>query len=201
MQIGSVPFITSPFTDQSIVYTAMKNFNIVLKQLEQDTLPVLCNEGVFRTVLNIYLKKQDEFYNLILMLGGIHTARYVLHCIGKFIKRSRLDDVLIEIEVFGAKVLEAVLAGTDYVRSFRGMLILSSVISSLRWNAFSETINDDQFIEINENLKEFSSNIIEKNKVQCCAKYDECEGKIDSLKSKYDMFVKDRATSSELCKY
>ena len=81
------------------------------------------------------------------------------------------------------------------------MLILSSVIFYLRWNAFSETINDDQFIEINENLKEFSSNIIEKNKVQCCAKSDECEGKIDSLKSKYDMFVKDRASSSELCKY
>ena len=92
MQIGSVPFTTSPFTDQSIVYTAMKYFNIVLKQLEQDTLPVLCNEGVFRSVLNIYLKKQDEFYNLILMLGGFHMARYVLHCIGKLIKRSRLDD-------------------------------------------------------------------------------------------------------------
>ena len=49
------------------------------------------------------------------------------------------------------KVLEATLAGTRYVRSFRGMLILFSAISSLKWSAFSETINHDQFNEINVN--------------------------------------------------
>ena len=39
MQVGFIPFIPSPVTDQSTVYTAMKNFNIVLKQLEQNSLP------------------------------------------------------------------------------------------------------------------------------------------------------------------
>ena len=135
------------------------------------------------------------------MLGGFHMAKCVLHCIGKFIKGSGLDDVLIETRIFGAKVLEAVLAGTHYVRSFRRMVILSSAISSLKRSAFSETINDNQFNEINEKLKKLSSNLIEKNKVQCCAKYEECEREIDSLKSKYDIFVKDRASSSELCKH
>ena len=51
------------------------------------------------------------------------------------------------------------------------MLILSSAISFLKWSAFCETINANQFNEINETLKELSSNLTEKNKVQCCAKY------------------------------
>ena len=55
------------------------------------------------------------------------------------------------------------------------MFILSSAISSLKWSAFSETINNDQFNEINKKLRELSSNLIKKKKVQCCAKYGECE--------------------------
>ena len=62
MQGGFIPFITSPATDQSTVYAAMENVNIVPKQLEQDTLPVFCGEGVFRIVLNIYLKKTRQLF-------------------------------------------------------------------------------------------------------------------------------------------
>ena len=92
MQVGFIPFIPSLVTDQSTIYTAMKNFNIVLKQLEQDAVPVFCDEGIFRIALNIYLKKQDEFSNLIPMLGGFHMAKCVLHCISKFMKGSGLDN-------------------------------------------------------------------------------------------------------------
>ena len=61
MQAGLIRFIPSPVTDQSTVYTVIKNFNIVLKQLEQDSLPVFYDEGVFRIVLNFYLTKRQIF--------------------------------------------------------------------------------------------------------------------------------------------
>ena len=95
----------------------------------------------------------------------------------------------------GAKVLETVLAGNQYVRSFRGTLILCNFFFKMEcifWN------NDDQFNEIKEKLKGLSSNLIEKNKVQCCANYEECEREIDLLKSKYNMHIKDCASSPEL---
>ena len=76
--------------------------------------------------------------------------------------------------------------------------MLFFAISSSKWSAFSETINDYQFNKINEKLKEPSSNLIEKNKVQCCAKYAKCEREKDSLKIRQHIFVKDRASSSEL---
>ena len=79
------------------------------------------------------------------MLGGFHMTKCVLHCVDKFIKGNGLEDMLRKIGVFGSKVLKMLLAGTHYVRSFRGILILSSAISSLKWSAFYETVNDGLF--------------------------------------------------------
>ena len=61
MQCGFLPFIPHPVTDHSTVYTAMENFVGVASQLEQDHLPVFCAEGVFRIVLDIYLKFPHTF--------------------------------------------------------------------------------------------------------------------------------------------
>ena len=47
-----------------------------------------------------------------------------------------LDDGLIEADVFGKKVVLSVLAGSHYVREIKGMLIISEVLSSLKWKAF-----------------------------------------------------------------
>ena len=56
----------------STVFTAMLNFVKVLKQLKQKSLPVFADEGVFRIMLDIYLKCPDTFSDLVPMLGGFH---------------------------------------------------------------------------------------------------------------------------------
>ena len=81
------------------------------------------------------------------------------------------------------------------------MLILFFAVSSLKWITSSKSMNDYQFNKTNEEIKGLSSNLIQKNKGQCCAKYEGCEGETDMLKIKYDMFVKDCVFSSELCNY
>ena len=55
---------------------------------------LFCDEGVFRIVLDIYLQKKDEYCNIILMLGGFHIAKFVEHCIGKYIQESCLEESL-----------------------------------------------------------------------------------------------------------
>ena len=74
----------------------------------------MCDEGVYRIVANIVLQ---EFKNIIPMFGGFHMAKALLHCIGKYLKRTGLVDILIQIDKFGIKVVEAVVVGTHYVRS------------------------------------------------------------------------------------
>ena len=61
MQIGFLPFIPNPVTDPSTVYSDMKNFVALAEHFNQNAIPVFCDEGVFRLVLNIFLKKQSEF--------------------------------------------------------------------------------------------------------------------------------------------
>ena len=61
------------------------------------------------------------------MLGGFHIAKCVQRCIGKYIKGTGLEDVLVETDVFGVKVMDSILAATNYVRSLRGILEFSGI--------------------------------------------------------------------------
>ena len=102
MQVDFLPFIPSPVTDPSTV--AMLNFLKVLHQFEQESLPIFCDEGVFRIVVDIYLQKPDQFKRLIPMLGGFHTAKCAEHCIGKYIGGGDIADILKQTKVFGTKI-------------------------------------------------------------------------------------------------
>ena len=69
MHTGLLSFIANPVVDPSTVYTVMKNFLIVVNQLEQEHLPVFCEEGVYRILLDIYYKRPEDFQKLIPMMG------------------------------------------------------------------------------------------------------------------------------------
>ena len=101
MQVAFLPFIPKPVTDYSTVYTALKNLNNVLFQLEQEALPAFCDEGVYRIVVDIMLNKPNEFPKLIPFLEGFHMAKCPLHCFWKVVRGNGLEDGLIETEVFG----------------------------------------------------------------------------------------------------
>ena len=96
MQVGYLPSIVTPVTDQPTVYTVMKSFGSVVKQLEQKHLPLFRDEFVYNTLLDIYLKTPDEFQKVIHIMGSLRMTKCVQHCIGKCIKRSRIEDALVE---------------------------------------------------------------------------------------------------------
>ena len=68
MQTGFLPFTPYPVTEHTTVNTAMKNFIRVLQQLDQKALPIFCDEGVYRIVVDIYVKCPDEFKMLVTCL-------------------------------------------------------------------------------------------------------------------------------------
>ena len=111
-------------TDDATVYTALKNFLNVLSQLKQKCLPVICDEGVFRILAQIVLQRPIEFQNILPMLGCFHLTKAVEHCLGKLLKGSGIEDLLVSTNCFGIKIMEQVLVGTHYVRSLRGFMII-----------------------------------------------------------------------------
>ena len=72
MQIGFLPMIPHPVTEHSTVYTAMNKFLKVFPQLDQRSMPVFCDEGVYRLAVEIYLKYLEKFKPLAPCLGGFH---------------------------------------------------------------------------------------------------------------------------------
>ena len=88
--------------------------------MKQKKIPVFCDEGVFRIVLDISLNDLDEFKDLLPMLEGFHKAITVLYATGKHVQGSGLDDILKYTKVYGPKWLESVISGTHYVRSLKG---------------------------------------------------------------------------------
>ena len=55
MHIGIPLFIPKPVTDYSTIYTSILSFVNMSNQLNQEALPLFCDEGVFRDVFGIYL--------------------------------------------------------------------------------------------------------------------------------------------------
>ena len=64
---------------------------------------MLASFPLFRNLLQSALRK-DEFCNIIPMLWRFHTAKYVEHCIGKYIKGSCIQESLRQTQVFGVNV-------------------------------------------------------------------------------------------------
>ena len=103
MHVGFLPFIPKPVTEYSTIYTSMLNFVNVSNGLVQEALPLFCDEGPFR-IANIYLQIKDGFLNIIPMLRDFHTAKYVEHCIGKYIQGSYIEERLRQAHVIAVNV-------------------------------------------------------------------------------------------------
>ena len=86
----------------------------------------------FRIVLDIYLQTKDKFCNIIPMLGCFHIAKYVEHCIGKYIQGSCVEESLRQTQVIGVNVVDAVLNGTNYSRSLKTYHILANAKETLK---------------------------------------------------------------------
>ncbi len=71
MRVGFLPVIPSPVTDYATVRKALTHFQSVRSQLDQVTLPVFCDEGVFHTVADIVYVRVRRFLRHISNDGNV----------------------------------------------------------------------------------------------------------------------------------
>jgi len=100
MRFGFLPVVPRPITERSTVSHCLTNFQSCRKQLNQDAMPVWCDEGVFSVAADIMLHEVDQFKDLLLCLGPFHWARVLHRCQGKLMRGTGLDDALVECGVF-----------------------------------------------------------------------------------------------------
>ena len=112
------------------------NFNRILGYIDQAKLPVTCDEGVFHIAREIQLTRPNEFHDLVLCMGTFHMAKVALGCLGKYLKGSGAETIFVESATFGVNVVDNVLCGKNYNRSFTGLQLLKEALLRLQWDAF-----------------------------------------------------------------
>ena len=79
------------------------------------------------------------------MTGGFQMAKAAMHCVGKHLRGSGMEDAFVETETFGLKVAQSVIEGSHYVRAFRALLIAAEAVESIKWDAFWNFHNRDEY--------------------------------------------------------
>ena len=125
-------------------FTALLQRANVANQLQQHCLPVFSDEGVCCIVTEIFLMQPEHFRNLVPMMGGFRMAKVAIHCAGKYLRGSGMEYAFVETETFGLNVVQSVMEGSHYVRTFRGLLIAAEAIDSKKWDAFWNVHNREE---------------------------------------------------------
>ena len=94
--VAFLPVIPQPVTQYNTVYTALRNFQGIRRQLLQTALAVACDEGVYHIAREVILIVPDEFNDIVLTLGSFHMTKVFLSCIEKYLCGSGAEEIWIE---------------------------------------------------------------------------------------------------------
>ena len=198
MRVGFLPVIPRPITDPATVRQLCTNFENVRKQLNQPTLPVWNDEGVFDILIDVLLANPADFKKLFPGMGPFHWAKVLQRCSGKLVRGSGLEDAFVECGVFGPGAIETVLTGKHYYRSLAGFLMLDDLITYMQWNAFWLTHKRENypFLPQLQNLAEkLSKNQAEVNEFSAAIEH------IQPLYEDFNRFKKECEEKSQVCEY
>ena len=180
------------------VYEVLKNCLAVLSQLNQTSLPLSCDEGVYRIAASITYQNKDEFSGIIPLLGGFQMAEAAQISIGSFVKHTGLGDALVETEACGIKIIESVTSWSNYDCSLRGLLILEDAVEALKWKSFQKHSKGRERLKYQ--LKLIAQSLESRNKgevnIICAAKTEV----IETLKDLVQTFVYKAVKNSEISK-
>ena len=130
-RVRFLPVLPYPVTQYDTVYTALNNFKGILQHLDQPKLPVTCDEGVYHLAHEIQLIRSEEFQDIVLCMGSFHMAKVALGCLGKYLKGSGAESILVESATFGVNVVDSVLGSKKLQQVIEGVAVAEGGIVTL----------------------------------------------------------------------
>ena len=127
-------------------------------------MAVTCDEGVYHIAREIMLHNPREFSNIVLCIGSFHMMKVVMGSIGKYIDGGGAETIFVEKKVFGQNVVNSVLGGTHYVRSLKGMFLLSECIQRLQWSEFFSIKGVQMYGQELQHLKTVKDSVSQKQR-------------------------------------
>ena len=163
--VGFLPLLPQPVTQYDTVYTALKNFQCIRRQLNQAPFVVACDEEVYHIAREIFFIRCPEFADIVLTLCSFHMSKVFLSYIKKYLSGSGIEEIWVESGVFGVIVTNSVIKGTNFVRSLKGMMLLGEVLLRLRTlQYFDETQGAKVFSDNLEILRFLEKDLLLRNR-------------------------------------
>ena len=100
----------------------------------------------------------------------------------------------IENEVYGPEIVKSVMNGGHYVRSIRGIAIISEVLQTLRMNQFASQRSEDIFSKANEIVKKISAIISKSKSVSAITEWERLNTTMKS--NEFEVFQKNGEKAS-----
>lgn len=95
-----------------------------------------CDEGVHHIAQEIQLLSHDPFRNNFLGLCSFHMEKVIIACLGKYLKGTGIDKILVNNEIYGSISIETVLNGCHYADAKRGYSLIAEILQILQLDTF-----------------------------------------------------------------
>ena len=92
--------IPEPPTDWNVAYTIMIRTMRMSELLGQQYTVLTLDEGIYRIAQSIKFRNPAEFRSLVIRLGGFHCLLNFLGIIGKRMRGSGIEDILVESKCY-----------------------------------------------------------------------------------------------------
>jgi hypothetical protein len=129
-------------------------------------------------------------------------SKVVLGCLGKYLKESGAENILVESCVFGVNVVDSVLETRYYSRSLKGMQLLKEALCRLEWKEFFEQEgNATKYSEHLENVVAFKAAVANKSFDESVSILEGSMTSTQQLLCTFDDFRNEAGKCSETFKY
>jgi len=134
--LGYCPMISGSSNDYSTIYKVLKHAQKVSAAMGQADTVITVDLAIYSKAKEIQWRFPDEFFIVVVRMGGFHIALNSLSLLGQKFGDSGLDDLLIDSGVCAAGSTSALMKGKSCNRGIRAHKLCLEVFFRLRWNAF-----------------------------------------------------------------
>ena len=114
-----LPIIPAPAHEIDTIMTVLIQCKEIARKLNQATTVVTFDEALYCKARQLVWAHPDLLSNIVLRLGGFHTAMNFLGAIGKHMANSGLTDVWIGAGIYTEHTADKILSGKSWNRAVR----------------------------------------------------------------------------------
>ena len=130
-----------------------------------------------------YNSYTQRFRNIFLGIGGFHLEKVVIGCLGTYLKSNDIQNLLVEVKVYGPAVVNSVMSGRNYIWGKRGMSLIDEAIEQLQAYSFLKSSDGEAFSELFDKIGKLVIMMCNpsKNQVNITSQCSKCMNILDKI--------------------